>query len=305
MIEEGLTQEIHGLIADAAPERKEELENLWIKYSPNFVHASDKPGFEMGGGAFGLIPFTPRTMGQIWLLGFAAWRSFEAYCPYILLCNEIAPSAMSDVPDQAEADKALQDELQNVETLRTIESIETFAWPRNIPKTSATAATVRDRAIIDLIKLASAYVFLHETRHVMFAAEETRPTAWEEERECDTFARKFLLEKIADYCEITNYGRESVSNKRLMGIALGAFILLEITPQENWTGTDDHPPIAARLRELVKGTDTHADINAWVYACCLLLNRLRSVGKLPETLLFSDPQDLFQKLVGLLEPSAP
>src|ERR1700690_4015800 len=99
---ETLTKAIRDLILEAAPERTMELEKLWDEHAPQFDHASDKPGFQVEGGPFGLIPFTPRTMGQVWMLGVASWRAFEAYCPYLLLCNEIVPAAMSNAPGQAE-----------------------------------------------------------------------------------------------------------------------------------------------------------------------------------------------------------
>jgi hypothetical protein len=35
------------LILESAPERRDELENLWIKYSPTFARASDETGFKM------------------------------------------------------------------------------------------------------------------------------------------------------------------------------------------------------------------------------------------------------------------
>jgi len=82
MTEQELTEAVHQLILESAPERRDELENLWNKYSPTFARASDEAGFKMEGGPWGLILFTPRTTGQIWILGFAAWRAFEAYCPY-------------------------------------------------------------------------------------------------------------------------------------------------------------------------------------------------------------------------------
>lgn len=66
------------LLRGAIPERSEELAALW-RHALNFDVIQDKPGFEIKGGGFGSVVFTPRTLHQIWLLGFAAWRAFEAY----------------------------------------------------------------------------------------------------------------------------------------------------------------------------------------------------------------------------------
>lgn len=163
MNEQVLTEAAHQLILESAPERREELENLWNKYSPTFGHTSDKKGFNMEGGPWGLIVFTPRTTGQIWILGFAAWRAFEAYCPYMFLRITITPSAMSDDPNQVNAEKALNDDLRKVRELKEIENLEVFAWPSNMPEPAlAPPATTRERAIVDLIKIATAFTFLHE-----------------------------------------------------------------------------------------------------------------------------------------------
>jgi len=301
MDEETLTNLIRDLILEAAPEQARELEVLWEKYRPQFAHAADKIGFEIGGGPWGLIPFTPRTMGQIWILGFVAWRALEAYCPYILLCSEIAPCAMSNVPGQAAADKALEDELGKVEELRTIPNIKSFVWPSHIPEpASAPPSEVRERAIVDSVKIAAAYVFLHELRHVMFD-EGSRPTdVKDEEIECDRYARDFLLRKIPDYSVSTGYAEEAVMNKRLIGLALGGFVLVEITPKRKRAGSATHPPIASRLRELVQKSSISVRASMWVYACCLLMSVLRREGKLPPTLTFADPADLFERLVLLL-----
>lgn len=297
MNEKTLTQAIGELILEAAPERRAEIVNLWQKYAPQFSYMSDKNGFQMEAGPWGLILFTPRTMGQIWILGFAAWRALEAYCPYVLLCNEIVHSTMPDDPDQVEA--ALEEELRKVEELRNISCVDAFEWPSVIPEPSSSLPkAVRERAIVDSIKIASAYVFLHEIQHVLFARSAARPLDRKaEELECDRFARDFLLERIPDYCINTGYAEDAVLEKRLIGLALGGFILLQITKDRG--GSESHPAVAERLGHLTQNNGD-AKTHSWVYACCLLLSVLRREGKLPSRLAFSDPRDLFKKMVQVL-----
>ena len=123
----------------------------------------------MEGGPWGLVLFTPRTTGQIWILGFAAWRAFEAYRPYVFLRIPIAPSAMSDDQNQVKAEKALSDDLRKVRELKEIQNLEEFTWPSDMPEPGpALPATTRERAIVDRIKIATAFTFLHEVRHAMF-----------------------------------------------------------------------------------------------------------------------------------------
>jgi hypothetical protein len=95
MNENDVTTLVHEMIVESAPERRPELEDLWRQYSPTFMRASDKPGYQMEGGAFRLILFTGRTTAQIWILGFATWRAFEAYCPYLLLRIAITSDAIA------------------------------------------------------------------------------------------------------------------------------------------------------------------------------------------------------------------
>jgi hypothetical protein len=227
----------------------------------------------------------------------------EAYWPYILLCNEIASSVMSNAPDQAQAEKAFEDELRKAEELRSVVSVDAFEWPSHIPEpTSPPPCRTRERAIVDLVKFAAAYAFLHETRHVMFTNDGNPPAdARDEEIECDKFARDFLLQKIPEYCASTGYPEEGVLNKRLMGVALGAFNLVAVTPKETRSGSMSHPPLGSRLRELLLKSSAPAGAKVWVFVCCLLLSVLRREGKLPQKLTYSDPRDLFEKLVILME----
>lgn len=239
MNEQSLT-EVHELILEGAPERRSELEELWQRYLPRFERAADKKGFRLESGPWSLVVFTPRTTAQIWILGFAAWRAFEAYCPYLLLHVPIIPSAMSNEPDQVQFEKALNGDLLKVRELKNIENLADFAWPFGIPALGLDQPhTTKERAVIDLIKIATAFSFLHEIRHVMFAQDRKRPQGrFDEEYECDRYARSFLLDKVCEYCASAHENHQGVLGKRMMGIILGAFVILETTPEEKaaWIG---------------------------------------------------------------------
>lgn len=135
----------------------------------------------------------------------------------------------------------------------------------------------------------------------MFIEDRNRPESRvDEEYECDRYARGFLLERSSEYCASTRYDQQAVLNKRLMGITLGAFVILEITPEEKRDGTDKHPPVAARFRRLIQEENYRAGDHVWIYVCSLLLGTLREEGKLPSAITFRAPQDLFDQLVALL-----
>jgi hypothetical protein len=209
---------------------------------------------------------------------------------------------MSDDPSQVNAEKMLNDDIRKVRELKEIQNLEDFAWPLDMPEPGPSLpATTRERAIVDLIKIATAFTFLHEVRHAMFVNDGNAPSSkLDEEHECDRFARDFLLEKISEYCSSTHYDQDGVLNKRLMGIALGAYVILEITASEKRHGTDEHPPVAARFQSLIQDGNYKAGEHVWIYVCSLLLGTLREEGKLPSIIPFSDAQDLFDQLVALL-----
>ena len=87
-----------------------ELKALWHQYSPQFVLTSDKSGFTMEAGAFSSVIFTHKTLLQIWLLGFASWRAFEAYGGILDFLNKrrepFEPVVIARLPGQASADAA-------------------------------------------------------------------------------------------------------------------------------------------------------------------------------------------------------
>lgn len=299
--EQDFTTLAHDMIVESAPERREELERLWHDHAPTFAQAGDKKGFTMEAGAFELIIFNERTMAQCWLLGFAAWHAFEAYCPYSLLRIALTPSAMQDDPGLAEAEAILTESVRKAGELREVENLNEFRWP-NVPiPSSIPPVGEKDRAVADLVKIATAFAFLHEVKHVVFKAAPDRPeNAKEEELECDRFARHFLLEKSAQYSAETCQNQQGVLDKRLMGIIVGAYIVLEVTPEAQRGGSDTHPNVAERLRNLILDSAPHTSEHVWVFACCLLLGKLRGEMKLPPSLDFGEPRVLFEQLVGLL-----
>jgi hypothetical protein len=86
-------------IAAAVPERRADLSTLRHRYCPQFVLSPDRFGFVIEAGAFGAVVYTNKTLLQIWLLGFAAWRAVEAYSDIIRTCA--AKGLLFDPPSVA------------------------------------------------------------------------------------------------------------------------------------------------------------------------------------------------------------
>jgi len=296
---EELTEGVRQLILESAPERRSDLEDLWRRFAPNFAHASDTKGFKMEGGPWGLVVFTPRTTLQIWILGFASWKAFEAYHPYVLIP---VPLTTANDPDRVEIEKALATDLRTERELNETAELQTFMWPQHIPQPGPTPPTnTRDHAVVDLVKIATAFVFLHEVRHAIFRDENNAPeSSIDEEFACDEFARDYLLDQIPLYCAETGDDQKAVLDKRLMGIVLGAFVLLQITPEDRRSGSADHPAVVARFRKLIRRQTHQSGRTVFVYACSLLFGTLRQEGNPPPEVSFGNPETLFEDLLALL-----
>ena len=81
------------LITMAAPERSDEIADLWSQYSPSFDEATDTGRFYMEAGAFGLVLFTPRSMWISWLLAHEAWASLDCYSTMLWQLGRFLSSA--------------------------------------------------------------------------------------------------------------------------------------------------------------------------------------------------------------------
>jgi hypothetical protein len=302
-VEEALTDGVLELILESAPERRRELYELWERYSPVFERASDQKGFRLEGGPFGLILFTMRTMGQIWILGFAAWRAFEAYCPYgLLFSGEIMSQRMAKDWDLVWAEEHLKAGLNKARELRNEENLHDFKWPAEIPIPGLRQPkTTQEQAVVDLIRIATTFVFLHEIRHAMLTQDhDGYDSAVDEEYECDRYAWTFVLQNVTHYCAETRQDYKGVLSKRLMGLMLGLFLILEITPKDKRQGSAVHPPPAERFRRLVQSQDPTVKDYVWIYGLCLLLGILRSEQRLPPATRSTTPRQTFDKLVSLL-----
>jgi hypothetical protein len=161
--------------------------------------------------------------------------------------------------------------------------------------------TTEEQAVVDLIKIATAFTFLHEVRHAMYAQDINGPSsAVEEEYGCDRYAWSFLMERISEYCDTTHSVQEVVVSKRLMGMMLGLFVILEATPEDRRSGSGGHPPLGERFRRLVQSSSCNVSEYVWVFGSCLLFAIFRKEQKPPSHTGTCTPQGLFEKLVSSL-----
>lgn len=247
---------VRNAILGSAPERAHELENLWSEHKPQINQIEDKLGFSLEAGSFGLVLFNHKTMCKLWLLGFAAQKSFNLYFPYLLLSQAtgipFSPYELTKKDSCSQENKEIIGLLDSITNLKSLESIDDFNWPMSIPDPeSGKPNDLNGSMAFDLLCIAAAYCFLHELRHVQFRNLGSSLSEHEEEYECDKYARNFLLEKIEEYVKYSGYDLSLIKSKRGMAIAIASVMLLVITPETHWGGTESHPSVVSRIQELV------------------------------------------------------
>lgn len=305
-IEKLVEEAIKRVILETTPERKDELEQLWSEYSPNFILYDDKPGFSME-TVFGSVLFTNRTMQAVWILGFAAWKAFYCFAVPLLLLQtanqNFSVKAFNEFPDQSEAESLFANLINSMKELVNINRLDEFRWPSNIPKPYNGKPEDKEGSVIfDLTCMATAYIFLHEIQHLKFRQEgKIDLDSDDEEILCDEFARKMLLDDLDRYSKDSGYPLEKLKTKRAMSIALASFLLLVITPKQNWEGTRSHPSITHRIEKLTRSLLLPENDKFWIYLSCLTLAYLRYERCLLLEISFSSQKALCLKLIDQLE----
>lgn len=264
-------------ICGSAPEREAELSQMWAEHQPAINQTNDKSGFTLEAGSFGLVLFDHKTMCQIWLLGFAAQHSFNLYIPYLILSQVTAlsfsPTDTAKEQECIDIHNEISGIYRAIKDLNEVDRVDDVTWPPGIPKPDdGKPSDVNGSMAFDLLCMASAYCFLHELRHVQLRNSNNNLNPIQEEHECDTYARDFLLEKIEEYAQQSGYDLTLLKNKRGMAIALASILLLVVTPESHWQGSGSHPSIVSRIQELVNAIEVSDNDYFWSYLACLLLS---------------------------------
>lgn len=271
---------IKNLMIGAAPERRVEIDELWKRYAPTVQIATTRQGFTVEAEKQ-VIRFDQKSLQAVWLIGFAAWHSIEAYAPAILVSGWTHTTIESTLNNDLEIGKYESEFKARLKLAASfLESKDSKnSWPVDIPLPEGDREQLKgnqNKATFDLVCMAAAYVFLHEFRHVMFLQDETTPKdRREEEMQCDVWARSFLTEQIGCYVKSNNSSFQEVNQKRQMALALGAFILHQITPENIRWGTHEYPSIKERIEALIGGSSLSEDSHFWVFAAGLLVGIMR------------------------------
>ena len=282
------------ILLGAAPEHCSYIQDLWKEYNPEFWLVPDEPCITLRTSR-NKIEISKKTLRTIWLIGFISWKIFSLYGPHSRLSFLFQRNIDDDMLHQDEDYYELKGEFQQLlsvtEKLIESPSLTMVEWPQEVPCPQADkkGLSLEQQATFDIIMIATAYLLLHEMKHVIFNKNsESRPEkSSEEEMECDIFARNFLLDSIDKYVSTSNESKEKVLDKRAMGLALGAFILYEITPECGRAGNSDYPHICDRLENLIMATSLEDDSKFWIWTSTLLiaiLHRIEPGAEIPPLL---------------------
>jgi hypothetical protein len=292
------------LIEAAAPERKAEFADLLAEIDPKLFVVEDTVDICLQvTEPDGDIEYSSKTMRLFWLLGFVAWRIFAAYSPAVLW-GTMSRQRLGELMrqdeglQQAEFDfKLLLGAAQN---LQGIAPDRDYTWPEGIPEPQKDKCNIPDKqhqATFDLVSIATAYAFLHELRHIWNLRQPSRPAnRAEEEIDCDVFARSFLMDKVGAHAQRSGDAYEKLVNKRAMGIALGIWIVYEITPEYGRAGSRTHPAMSARIEALTSNMPARPDADFWVWLSTLLLAALRQHNRSADP-IFDDPESVAMQLL--------
>ena len=266
------------LIQSAVPEKSDHWRELREQYRITFHLIADRKGVTIRARG-NRIEFDNKSLTWLWLLGFAGWKAFGLHGPHLVwgaMTGTNSDRSLRAVdPTYAEATADLETVLYAVREFPLVQGIEPDAeWPEKVPKVQSdkTGLDIQQQAAFDLTMIATAYILLHEVRHVMFNCEKVRPSAVAEELECDAFARKFILDNAIEYSVASGQKIEEVFAKRAAGIALGSYVVFGFTEEHAREGSAYYPPIADRLGTLFSYVDLPADHWFWNFAASLLVS---------------------------------
>ncbi len=295
------------LFRGVVPERFDEVSKLIDRYSAHFRLVGDSPGFSLEAGPFGAVQFTQRSLDQLWLFSFSGLQALHCYSGLLVIAHwnslPITMRDLEDLPGQQPLMQKFGELLQKLTELRTAESGLDVDWSEGVPKpTAGRPQDTQHAAFFDLTLMATAYIFLHELKHVIFAAEGNAPDdPVVEEYECDAFARSILLDRVDEYSRNSGYPAEGVLMKRSMAIALASGFLFASTPKDRLGGSDTHPPIHRRWREALSSVDLPDNDYHWLFFCSVALALLVH-GRMPlPTDKVASFKDYAIKLVGAVE----
>ena len=272
------------LLQGGVPERVDDLTELWRRY-PVAVHAqADAKYITMAASRHGII-FDFKTIDVFWVLGFSGWRAIECYAPAVYVsarCGSDIDMLLRDDSGLPVIEWEYKQRLAAAQALIESDVSQQTFWPTDVPQPCLREALTndQDRTAFDLTGYATAFIFLHEFRHVMLDFDDERHAdRREEELACDVWARDFMTAKLAAYAVSHSHNYNEVLQKRSMGFALAGLILHEVTPLISLGGNESYFSLKDRLQALLTGCPLPPESHYWTFAASLLVGVYRRRGE--------------------------
>ena len=306
------------LLGMVAPERADDLSDLLKTYAPAF-HATthDQPVFLLETNPqWRLVRYSNRTLLSIWVLAWVMWQ--DMYCWSTFICElhtevttrGIVPRLPEDIrpfllacfegePGQA-ASYATADALYaNGMTFLRSDPLDWALWPSPIPRPSEiTLRTNEDHFVKDLVHHTVGFFLLHEIRHLMLPQDGRRfDDPLDEERECDRWAREFVLVRSDEYARTSRENPIFVKSKRAMGLFLGTAVIAHVQERNLWESGRKHPSVAERVARLAADVDLGPNDYCWTVASSFLPATLRRQRAVPGRVEAASQRGLFEKLL--------
>lgn len=299
---------VSNLLLGACPERASEFKVFWDQFEPLFALKQDDVGLAISARE-NKVSWMHKTFVHDWVVTFAGFKALVAYAPHVWLgeafSGKISSHALNNDKDLSEAEAEIDALLYFAKQIQLVSDLDALNWPHNLPRPDTCREAlnnVEDQACFDIACLAAAATFLHEFRHVQFAAERNAPPVpAEEEQACDDFCRTMLLEKVDAYSSSAGEAPDRVASKRVIGLASAALTIAHAESQCMASVVQNtHPPIRERFVRLVLEADVESNARCWSYTACLLIALLRCSAKLPQQVQFTSSKHLCQQLVAFL-----
>ena len=240
------------LLDGIAPEREDELRQLWATYSPYFSLTDDGPSeVVLDGGPFSLVRFNHRAMRLYWIGSYIAWEGFTAI--------QAALTGVSHPLDR------FRDLISTFDQILAHDDPAAVPIPEGIPEPGTFPPTSPEtRAPAEIAALCAGWALLHEFKHVQHRRDGTavpegapRDLVHAEEFSCDEFATRFILERVAEYANAHSELEETVRLKRQTGIYFALFTMALLS-KNRWSETDSHPALLERVRAIQTLMDNSA-----------------------------------------------
>lgn len=238
------------LFKGVAPERQEELKELWSTYQPRFnilTDAGPEPRFVMGAGLYREVIFNHRALRAFWLAAFIAWEGY-------LQVFEVATDGSASFERFDNMVKTFFLILKEDDPL-SVDLPPGVSEPGNYPDAGKYP---QERVAAELATFATGWALLHEIRHLIHQQDGTgagqddaAEKHHEEELSCDEYATAFILDGVIEYANQEDVNADSVRLKRELGIYFAMFAMTLISAGK-WSSSNSHPEMQARIDAVTK-----------------------------------------------------